>query len=83
MPQYFFMQLQDVTGRKELELELAHQALHDSLTGLPNRALLADRLIQGLAGSRRRGSQLGVIFVDIDEFKVINDSLGHSIGDDS
>jgi diguanylate cyclase (GGDEF)-like protein/PAS domain S-box-containing protein len=81
-PQYFFMQLQDATARKKLELELAHQALHDSLTGLPNRALLTDRLIQGLAGSRRRRSQLGVIFIDIDEFKVINDSLGHSTGDD-
>ncbi len=80
--QYFFMQLQDVTGRKQLEFELAHQALHDSLTGLPNRALLTDRLVQGLASSRRRGSQLGVIFLDIDEFKLINDSAGHSAGDD-
>ncbi len=81
-PQYFFMQLQDVTSRKQLEFELAHQALHDSLTGLPNRALLTDRLVQGLASSRRRGSQLGVIFLDIDEFKLINDSAGHSAGDD-
>ena len=81
-PQSFFMQLQDITARKQMEDELAHQALHDSLTDLPNRALLADRLIQGLAGSRRRGSQLGVMFVDIDHFKFVNDSLGHSGGDE-
>ena len=81
-PEYFFVQLQDISGRKVMEQELAHQALHDTLTGLPNRALLEDRLIQGLAGSRRRGSQLGVMFLDIDQFKMINDSLGHSAGDD-
>jgi diguanylate cyclase (GGDEF)-like protein/PAS domain S-box-containing protein len=81
-PQSFFMQLQDITGRKQMEDELAHQALHDSLTDLPNRALLADRLVQGLAGSRRRGTQLGVMFVDIDHFKFVNDSLGHSGGDE-
>ena len=81
-PEYFFVQLQDITGRKQTEQELAHQALHDTLTGLPNRALLEDRLIHGLAGSRRRGSQLGVMFLDIDQFKMVNDSLGHSAGDD-
>jgi diguanylate cyclase (GGDEF)-like protein/PAS domain S-box-containing protein len=81
-PQYFFSQYQDITERKHMEQELAHQALHDALTGLPNRALLTDRLIQGLAGSRRRGSHLGVLFLDIDHFKVVNDSLGHSLGDE-
>jgi diguanylate cyclase (GGDEF)-like protein/PAS domain S-box-containing protein len=81
-PEYFFVQVQDITGRKMTEQELAHQALHDTLTGLPNRALLEDRLIHGLAGSRRRGSQLGVMFLDIDQFKMVNDSLGHSAGDD-
>jgi diguanylate cyclase (GGDEF)-like protein/PAS domain S-box-containing protein len=80
-PQYFFTQLQDITGRKQMEDELAHQALHDSLTGLPNRALLTDRLVHGLARSRRRGSQLGVMFLDVDHFKVVNDSLGHTSGD--
>ena len=81
-PQYFFAQFQDITERKQMEQELAHQALHDSLTGLPNRALLTDRLVHGLAGSRRRGSQLGVMFLDLDHFKVVNDSLGHTCGDD-
>ncbi len=81
-PEYFFVQLQDISGRKVMEQELAHQALHDTLTGLPNRALLEDRLLHGLAGSRRRGSQLGVMFLDIDQFKMINDSLGHRAGDD-
>ena len=80
-PQYFAAQMQDITERKQMELELAHRALHDALTGLPNRALLTDRLFHGLAGSRRRGSQLGVMFLDIDQFKVVNDSMGHSVGD--
>jgi diguanylate cyclase (GGDEF)-like protein/PAS domain S-box-containing protein len=80
--QYFYLQLQDTTRRKNLEAELAHQALHDSLTGLPNRAFLADRLVQGLAMPRRPKSCLGVIFLDIDEFKFINDSSGHGTGDD-
>jgi diguanylate cyclase (GGDEF)-like protein len=81
-PQYFLMQLQDVTGRKAMEQELVHQALHDSLTGLANRALLIDRLVHGLAGTRRRGSQLGVMLLDVDHFKMVNDSLGHSSADD-
>jgi diguanylate cyclase (GGDEF)-like protein/PAS domain S-box-containing protein len=81
-PQYFFCQLQDITERKQMECDLAHQALHDSLTGLPNRALLTDRLVQGLAGSRQRGAHLGVMFLDLDNFKVVNDSLGHSFGDE-
>jgi diguanylate cyclase (GGDEF)-like protein/PAS domain S-box-containing protein len=81
VPQYFLVQLQDVTERKRMEHELSHQALHDALTGLPNRALLADRLRHGLDGSRRRDSRLGVIFLDVDHFKVVNDSLGHTSGD--
>lgn len=81
-PQYFLAQLQDITDRKAMEHELVHQALHDSLTGLPNRALLTDRLVHGLDGSRRRGSKLGVLFLDVDHFKTINDTFGHATGDD-
>jgi diguanylate cyclase (GGDEF)-like protein/PAS domain S-box-containing protein len=82
VPQYFLTQLQDITERKQMEEELAHQALHDSLTALPNRALLTDRLVHSLAGARRRGSPLAVMFVDIDDFKGVNDSFGHACGDE-
>lgn len=81
VPQYVFAQLKDITQRKEMEAESSHRALHDSLTGLPNRVLLTDRLVHGLAGSKRRGARLGVIFLDVDQFKVVNDSMGHTSGD--
>jgi diguanylate cyclase (GGDEF)-like protein/PAS domain S-box-containing protein len=78
---YYYVQLQDVTERKRMAENLAHQLLHDPLTGLANRALLSDRLVHCLAGSRRRRSQLGVLFLDIDEFKAVNVGLGHRSGD--
>jgi diguanylate cyclase (GGDEF)-like protein/PAS domain S-box-containing protein len=81
-PDYFLLHLQDITERKQMEQEIAHQALHDALTGLPNRALLTDRLLLSLAGSRRRGTQLAVMFLDVDQFKAVNDSLGHGCGDE-
>ena len=62
--------------------ELRHQALHDSLTGLPNRALIIDRIQQMLARGRRVHSPLAVLFLDLDNFKDINDTLGHSAGDE-
>jgi diguanylate cyclase (GGDEF)-like protein/PAS domain S-box-containing protein len=80
-PLYFLAHFLDVSDQKLLESQLVHQALHDSLTGLPNRALLLDRLDHGLAGSRRRGTQLGVMFLDIDHFKMVNDALGHPAAD--
>jgi diguanylate cyclase (GGDEF)-like protein/PAS domain S-box-containing protein len=73
--------LRDITARKEMEATLVNRVLTDELTGLPNRALLTDRLTRGLAGLARSGSSLAVMFADVDRFKVINDSLGHAAGD--
>ncbi|HZN16132.1 MAG TPA: EAL domain-containing protein [Acidimicrobiales bacterium] len=80
-PSYFFAQFQDITERKAMEAALRHRALHDSLTNLPNRALLQDRLAQALARSKRQDGMVGVIFLDLDRFKVVNDAMGHSAGD--
>lgn len=73
--------MMDITARKALEEQLQHQAFHDPLTELPNRALFLDRLTHALARSQRTGLQLAVLLLDLDNFKVINDSLGHHIGD--
>jgi diguanylate cyclase (GGDEF)-like protein/PAS domain S-box-containing protein len=74
--------LHDISDRKRAEAELAHQAFHDGLTGLANRALFTDRVEQALRRNSRDGAQAAVLFLDLDAFKAVNDSLGHAVGDD-
>ncbi len=72
----------DITERRMYEAKIRHQATHDALTGLPNRNLLYDRLQQAIHGSRRSQDIAAVAFIDLDQFKFINDSLGHQVGDE-
>jgi len=67
--------------RKLLEMQMAHKAMHDALTGLPNRTLFHDRLKHAVMRAKRHQSMLGVMFIDLDGFKPINDGLGHDVGD--
>ncbi len=71
----------DVTSRKTLEFQLSYQALHDPLTGLANRVLFHDRVEHAFAAAERAGGRIAVVFLDVDEFKTVNDSLGHGAGD--
>jgi diguanylate cyclase (GGDEF)-like protein/PAS domain S-box-containing protein len=74
--------MRDITDRKHLDLELRRQALHDSLTDLPNRTLFLDRIEQALERAERTRDSVAVLVFDLDDFKVINDGLGHAAGDD-
>jgi diguanylate cyclase (GGDEF)-like protein/PAS domain S-box-containing protein len=78
----FVANFRDITDRKNLEDQLAHQAFHDPLTGLANRALLLDRIDHALATSRRDSKgELALLYLDLDDFKTVNDALGHEAGD--
>ncbi|HEX4782265.1 MAG TPA: EAL domain-containing protein [Usitatibacter sp.] len=72
----------DVTDRKVIQQRIQHLAYHDNLTGLPNRGLLQDRLARSIARAERAGKKVAVLFIDLDNFKNINDTLGHDVGDE-
>jgi diguanylate cyclase (GGDEF)-like protein/PAS domain S-box-containing protein len=74
-------ELRDITERKQMEEQVRQLALHDTLTGLPNRRLLSDRLAQSMAASKRSGCYGAVMFLDLDNFKPLNDTHGHGVGD--
>jgi diguanylate cyclase (GGDEF)-like protein/PAS domain S-box-containing protein len=74
--------MRDITERKLAEDRIRHMAHHDELTGLPNRSLIRDRLDQAVRGAQRNGGHLALAFVDLDDFKLVNDGLGHNAGDE-
>ncbi|MEB3166195.1 MAG: CHASE domain-containing protein [Cyanobacteriota bacterium] len=78
---HFIGMLQDITDRHAEQEQVRHQALHDTLTGLPNRSLLMDQLQRSLALERRRGGRVALLFMDLDGFKPVNDRHGHQLGD--
>lgn len=74
--------IQDVTERKLAEQRISYLATHDGLTGLPNRDLIQDRIVQAIAHARRTGGQFALLYLDLDRFKIINDGYGHPFGDE-
>ncbi len=80
-PDYFISQIQDMTDVREIQRELEHEALHDPLTGLPNRRKFQIGLTDALENARRHGTEHCLCFIDLDGFKDVNDSAGHDVGD--
>ena len=81
-PNMVMLQVEDITAEHDAQKALAHQAIHDPLTGLHNRAWVLDILAADLLAAKRAGTSVGTLFVDLDNFKVVNDSLGHAAGDE-
>lgn len=80
-PDFLVVVSQDITARKALEARLSHDALHDALTGLPNRVMFRDRFARVIESARRRGDLAAVLYIDLDGFKEVNDTHGHAAGD--
>ncbi|MFM7315239.1 MAG: CHASE domain-containing protein, partial [Cyanobium sp.] len=80
-PLHYVAMYQDITTRHDQQQAILHQATHDALTGLANRALLVDRIEQGLALAQRYDHGVGLLFMDLDGFKAVNDGFGHDVGD--
>jgi len=81
-PTHFVVSISDISEQKRTEQRLRHLAEYDGLTGLPNRVLLLDRMSNAIQSAQRHGHHLAVLFIDLDRFKNINDSLGHAVGDE-
>ncbi|WP_281889178.1 diguanylate cyclase domain-containing protein [Paenibacillus sp. YYML68] len=81
-PEFLIGMVEDITKRKQYEEQMAYQAYHDALTGLPNRVMFTDRLNMALIHAKRNSERLAVCFLDLDGFKQVNDTLGHDVGDE-